>query len=519
MPASLSPARPGPAALFARSDATVVGVVALAAAFWTPRGASLGAHLAAGSLVGLALLAGLRATGVAARSRRRIAPMAADDLGALAGGLLLGALALIALVSLAPGTLGHALRPTTPLWAAVAAVALAPAGRSLVGALARRRGSRTRVVVVGTGHMARELGDRLARSGQVTVVGHVDDEPAPGAAPGPALGPLSGLGRLCEEHSVDRVVVAFSRLHPGRTADALRELPPRVAVDIVPRYFEITGWHSVLDDLSGLTLLSLGDRQPRPGARALKRLLDCTVALVALAASLPLLAVAALAIQLESPGPVLFRQDRLGRGRARFRIVKLRTMVPDDGAQRAPRLALPGAHEWDPRITRAARLVRRLGIDELPQLLNVLRGAMSLVGPRPLVPEECVAIDDWASRRFDVRPGLTGLWQICGQHDLSFDELRRLDYQYATSWSISTDLRILLRTPGRLLHGAGGATVAPPASSTHRGHSGLAPRGGDRLTKATLLALPASQLDPAGLDGDPDQLLVPLHQARQASGD
>jgi lipopolysaccharide/colanic/teichoic acid biosynthesis glycosyltransferase len=124
--------------------------------------------------------------------------------------------------------------------------------------------------------------------------------------------------------------------------------------------------------------------------------------------------------------------------------------APHDATLRTPLEAVP-----DPdRITGLGRVLRRTGLDELPQLVNVLRGEMSVVGPRPFVPEECAALDGWARCRFDVRPGLTGMWQVCGQHELSMDELCRLDVQYATTWTMRSDLRILARTPGRLLRGS-----------------------------------------------------------------
>lgn len=494
------PRRPGHAP-FALADTAAVAVGALACADSAP-GHGSGMLLAPLLLAG-ALLAGLRLTGVYAKSRRRIAPLPSDDLGAVAGGLGLGAVSLTTARALAPGALAGLFHPATPLELAAVVAVLVPLGRALAVACTRRLGRPTRVLVVGTGHVAAEVTGRLARTGRVLVVGHVDDEPMPGTDHGRVVGRLASLGQLCEELAVDRVVVAFSRSHPGQAAAMLRDLPPHVEVEIVPRYFELTGWHAVLDEVSGLTLLSLGDRRPGAAALAAKRLVDLAVAVAVLLLAAPLLAVATLVVRLESPGPVLFRQIRLGRGRRPFSIMKLRTMVPLDevAARTARRPALPGAHEWDPRITRAARVVRRLGIDELPQLVNVLRGEMSLVGPRPLVPEECTAIADWADRRFDVRPGLTGMWQVCGQHDLSFDELCRLDYQYATAWSLATDLRILVRTPGRLLHGAGGgvpavvaeASAPPPFAGTPSFE-----RLADRLPEPILLGLPASQLDGSG---------------------
>jgi lipopolysaccharide/colanic/teichoic acid biosynthesis glycosyltransferase len=161
---------------------------------------------------------------------------------------------------------------------------------------------------------------------------------------------------------------------------------------------------------------------------------------------------------------VLFRQDRLGRDRRPFQILKLRTMRQPGPAESAlgerhfPR-PLTDLPDIEQRVTPVGRLLRRLGVDELPQLLNVLRGDMSLVGPRPFVPEECAVLPDWVGRRFEIRPGLTGLWQVCGQHDLRFDELCRLDCQYVVSWSFAADVRILARTPGRLLRGGGGGTL------------------------------------------------------------
>jgi lipopolysaccharide/colanic/teichoic acid biosynthesis glycosyltransferase len=168
-------------------------------------------------------------------------------------------------------------------------------------------------------------------------------------------------------------------------------------------------------------------------------------------------AVVAALIKLDSRGPVFFRQVRMGGGGQRFRMFKFRTMVADAEARKAELRHLnkhtePGSDPRmfkipdDPRVTRVGRFLRRSSLDELPQLLNVLRGEMSLVGPRPLILEEDRHVDDWARKRLDLKPGMTGLWQVLGRSDIPFDEMVKLDYLYVTTWSLWQDFRLLFRT-------------------------------------------------------------------------
>lgn len=485
---------------------------AVAAALVLPVGGSFAHRLEAVLVTTAALVAGLHLNRVYVRARRRLVPLATDDLGPLLGGLVVGLVLLAAITRVVPTEVSGLIGVAAPLLTAGLAALALPVGRSILLLSRRREGRRlTRVLVLGTGRVAAEISARLLRTGQVAIVGYVDDDPA---GDDPVVGGLDGLAEACDELEVDRVVVAFSRSHPAHTAEVLRALPPRVAVDVVPRYFEITGWQSTLDDVSGLTLVSLGDRAPSVVARIAKRALDVVVASIALTLSLPLVAIAAIVIRLESDGPALFRQERLGRNREAFLIWKLRTMRVREKEPDRHRRHYPGSNEQDAAITRVGRVVRRLGLDELPQFVNVLRGEMSLVGPRPLVRTECDAVEAWANHRFDVRPGITGLWQVCGQHDLSFDELCRLDYQYATSWTIATDLRIIAKTPGRLLHGGGGLgpRVAPPAERS------AAPRG-EFAPKQLLLVLPSSELDGPGRDGRRDELAVPLRDRTKTGSD
>lgn len=193
-----------------------------------------------------------------------------------------------------------------------------------------------------------------------------------------------------------------------------------------------------------------------------KRTLDVVISAALLVVLFPAFCVIALAIKATSPGPVFFRQVRIGRDGRPFRIIKFRTMTVGAESYLVSLRSLSDSkgplfkmHE-DPRVTSAGRFLRRFSIDELPQLINVLTGDMALVGPRPFVPAESEAFEDWSKVRFSVRPGMTGHWQTSGRNDLPFDELKRLDFEYVSTWSLWWDLRILGRTPLSVLrrHGA-----------------------------------------------------------------
>jgi lipopolysaccharide/colanic/teichoic acid biosynthesis glycosyltransferase len=197
-------------------------------------------------------------------------------------------------------------------------------------------------------------------------------------------------------------------------------------------------------------------------ARVLQRTVDLTVASTALVCLAPALATIALVVSATSPGPPLYRQVRVGRGGRPIAVWKFRTMCADADellpALRALNMVTDGPLfkvRDDPRITRVGRWLRRFSVDELPQLVNVLGGSMSLVGPRPALPAEVAAYDDVARRRLAVRPGLTGLWQVSGRADLSWAESIRLDLAYVERWSLWLDLRILLRTVPAVLTGRG----------------------------------------------------------------
>jgi lipopolysaccharide/colanic/teichoic acid biosynthesis glycosyltransferase len=206
-----------------------------------------------------------------------------------------------------------------------------------------------------------------------------------------------------------------------------------------------------IDDVEGVTVLGLNPTVLPRSSVFLKRALDVTLSAAILSASAPLMALVAVAIKFDSRGPVLFRQERIGRAGSRFTLTKFRTMVRDAEGRHEELRAISSDPGWvklerDPRVTRVGRLLRLSSLDELPQLWNVLRGEMSLVGPRPLIEDEDRHVGGWGRSRLDLTPGITGLWQVLGRTDIPFSEMIKLDYLYVTNWSLWGDVRLILRT-------------------------------------------------------------------------
>ncbi|HEV7770551.1 MAG TPA: sugar transferase [Solirubrobacterales bacterium] len=341
--------------------------------------------------------------------------------------------------------------------------------RALARGVAHRKAPlRQRTVIVGSGLVADRLADRLDRHAEfgLEAIGLVDDDVLTlgGTQRLPKLGSLSQLDRVLDEAEVDRVIIAFSRASHQQLLSCIRTCRDhRVDVDVVPRLFELLDGANSLNQIGGLPLLSIGAPPLNRTSRVAKRGLDLVVSSLALLVLSPLLAAIAIGIKFDSRGSVLFRQVRAGRGGKEFKLVKFRSMYRD--AEERKRLyeeqneADDGVMfkiKEDPRITRFGRFLRRTSLDELPQLLNVLRGEMSLVGPRPLILEESKhAAQTWHARRLDLRPGITGLWQVSGRSDLPFQEMVRFDYQYVAGWSLARDIEILLATIPVVLSGRG----------------------------------------------------------------
>ncbi len=301
----------------------------------------------------------------------------------------------------------------------------------------------------------------------INLIGFVDSLPraeVENMKPLPVLGQVESLSELIPKLNIERVIVAFSTESHRQTLKLIRALRDfHVHVDIVPRLFELIPPTADIHTLEGMALIGLPSLRLSRSSLLLKRVIDLSLAILGLLVIAPLLAVIAVLIKLDTPGPVLFRQIRIGRDKE-FVMLKFRSMCEDADLQKDllasmnkhahnggdPRMfKIPG----DPRITRLGGFLRKYSLDELPQLWNVVKGDMSLVGPRPLIPEEHRHVDGWARRRLDLKPGVTGLWQVSGRDAVPFGEMVRLDYFYVTTWSPWHDIRILFRTLPILVKG------------------------------------------------------------------
>jgi len=362
------------------------------------------------------------------------------------------------------------------------ALALVLIGRAIARTAARGRPTYVQnTLIVGAGVAGQEMARRIPRHPEygLNVVGFVDAEPRPLSDDLdhlPVLGDLDDLGRLIRRYRIDRVIVAFARETHGELLEVIGTAQRvGVQVDVVPRFYDLLGPSIVLDSLDGTSVVRLRPVKLSPHAAFLKRALDLALASICLVLAAPLFALLAIAIKRESRGPVFYRHGRVGRDGRRIEVVKFRTMhlwasrgagyggdeaeaafarlMEDDELRRE--FEETQKLENDPRVTRVGRFLRRTSLDELPQLVNVLRGELSLVGPRAITVEELERYGDEAPRLLSVTPGITGWWQINGRSELSFPERVRLDLAYVTSWSLRLDLAIMAKTARELLGSRG----------------------------------------------------------------
>jgi exopolysaccharide biosynthesis polyprenyl glycosylphosphotransferase len=309
----------------------------------------------------------------------------------------------------------------------------------------------SRILIVGSGRMGKALARWLVENPHLgySVCGFLDSKSSSDPR---VLGTVDDLQKIALTQFVDELFITLpaDRELVKKTVVEARELG--LGLKLVPDLYDGFGWKVPLHLIGGFPVMDLL-WQPIPAVGlALKRLLDVTVAASALLLAAPLFALLAILIKLDSPGPVFYASDRVGRKGNRFKCYKLRTMVVDADLQKHK---LRGANERqgpffkltnDPRVTRIGRWLRRSSLDELPQLVNVLRGEMSLVGPRPHPVDDFELYSIEHLRRLDVSPGLTGLWQVTARKDPSFETNMALDLEYIENWSLGLDLKIMLKT-------------------------------------------------------------------------
>ena len=353
------------------------------------------------------------------------------------------------------------------------AIPLVVGGRSLVRSIVRTSsGCRQRAVIVGAGEVGQLVARKLMQHPEygIDVVGFADDHPKQmrrEMAHVPVLGSPSELPHLVAAHAINRAIFAFSGDAHESFIDAIRALDGAdVEIDVVPRLFEVMTPIADVRTVEGIPLLGFTPRTLSPTGRVVKRAIDVVGSLFVLLLVAPLFAVVALAIKLDSRGPLFFRQTRLGRGMVPFTMLKFRTMRTDTDVtihrdyvktimdtNTAPDASSLYKLDQTSQVTATGRWLRRLSLDELPQFINVLKGDMSLVGPRPCMPYETELFEPHHFVRFSVPAGVTGLWQVTARARTTFKEALDLDVTYVRSWSLGLDLRLLCRTPVKILKG------------------------------------------------------------------
>ena len=324
-----------------------------------------------------------------------------------------------------------------------------------------------RVLMVGAGDLSRtvirtvmaqpELGYRI-----VALLDEQIDPAAPSIGPVPAIAGLDQLPRLIIAYNIDEVIVTLPWTNHQRILAVFQQCEQLgVRARTVPDLFQLSLNRVDVEDLGGVPVIGLKSVSIRGVSLLIKRSLDLGVAGLTVLLLAPLMLICALAIKLDSPGPIIFRQERMGRHGKAFVVFKFRSMRESAEAEKVNLLELNEMRgplfkmRVDPRTTRVGRFLRRSSLDELPQLFNVLRGEMSIVGPRPHTQAEVSQYQTWQLQVLEAPPGLTGLAQVSGRSQLSFDEQCLLDIYYIENWSPALDVKIMLRTVPKMLSGEG----------------------------------------------------------------
>lgn len=332
----------------------------------------------------------------------------------------------------------------------------------------RRRGLGVdRLLIVGAGEVGRTVMRHVVAQPALGyyVVGFVDDDPEKASTDigrFKALGNTANIPRLIKEMVVDEVIITLPWMYHRKIVSIIAQCErEQVRVRIVPDMFQMTLSHLDVEDLGGIPMIGVRDITIGRAQGVVKRAMDVFIAVTGLILLLPFFALLALLIKLDSDGPAFFSQIRVGKNENLFACYKFRSMRQGAESEQEQLRTLNEADgpifkmRDDPRITRVGRMLRRASLDELPQLFNVLMGHMSLVGPRPAPPSEVQRYQPWHKRRLEVAPGMTGLWQVSGRSELSFDEMVLLDLYYIEHWSPVLDVQIMLRTLPKVIIGEG----------------------------------------------------------------
>jgi len=392
----------------------------------------------------------------------------ADEASSIFGATIAGTLLLFALLFIYRGFwFSRALL----LYAVIICSALMIFSRYILNSIQRELYKRgvgvRRTLILGAGEIGQGLAFKIFSEKEIgyKAVAFLDDDPdkAGKSFHGvPVMGSIISTKNKIRELNIDEVILATGRLHQQKVLDVITECESEgVEFKLVPGILELIASRISTDEIGGIPLLTIKEIRLQGINAAVKRLADVCVSLTVLVGISPVMLLVAAAIKLESKGPVFFAQKRVGKDGRIFNVYKFRSMIEEAESMFEQVVAQKGGDiirfkaKDDPRITRLGRIIRKLSIDELPQLINVLIGDMSLVGPRPPVPIEVEKYSGWHKKRLRVRPGITGLWQVSGRSELPFEDMVRLDIYYIENWSLWMDFRIILRTIPTVLFGSG----------------------------------------------------------------
>jgi exopolysaccharide biosynthesis polyprenyl glycosylphosphotransferase len=339
--------------------------------------------------------------------------------------------------------------------------------RLILGRLRQAGQGVDRLLIIGAGEVGRAVMRNIIAQPELgyQVIGFLDDDPAKSSTdigPIKALGAVENLPQVIETLAIAQVIITLPWQYHRKTVRLVLEAEEAgVRARVVPDLFQLSLGGVDVETINGIPLISIKQTALTGWNLVLKRILDLSFAIPFTLVMAPIWLIIAVAIKLDSPGPVFFKQERAGKGGKAFRVYKFRSMVVGAEAEQAKLAAQNEATgplfkiRDDPRRTRVGRFIRQTSLDELPQFINVIRGEMSVVGPRPALFSEVAQYQEWQRKRLDIQPGVTGLWQVSGRSDLTFDEMVMLDIYYGENWSLGADIRIMLRTVPQFLFGDG----------------------------------------------------------------